>query len=212
MTLLDRYLVRTVLFHTLMVLAVLLALMMLVSLIGQQNDIGVGSYGVVDAFLFIMLTLPQQAYELLPIATLVGAILGLGALARDSELTIVRSAGVSTMRIAASAAIAGLAVAGAMWLLGEYLAPPADKYARQHKMFSKYSELNLAGSNSAWIRQGSRFLNVRQQAANNLFGGVFVYELDADHRLRLVGHAESASQDAAGRWILSKYAETRFET
>ncbi len=212
MTLLDRYLARTVLFHTLMVLAVLLALMMLVSLIGQQNDIGVGSYGVVDAFLFIMLTLPQQAYELLPIATLVGAILGLGALARDSELTIVRSAGVSTMRIAASAAIAGLAVAGAMWLLGEYLAPPADKYARQHKMFSKYSELNIAGSNSAWIRQGSRFLNVRQQAANNLFGGVFVYELDADHRLRLVGHADSASQDAAGRWILSRYAETRFET
>lgn len=212
MTLLDRYLARTVLLHTLMVLAVLLALMMLVSLIGQQNDIGVGSYGVDDAFLFIMLTLPQQAYELLPIATLVGAILGLGALARDSELTIVRSAGVSTTRIAASAAIAGLTVAVTMWLLGEYLAPPADKYARHHKMFSKYSELNIAGSSSAWIRQGSRFLNVRQQAANNLFGGVFVYELDADHRLRLVGHANSASQDAAGRWILSKYAETRFET
>ncbi|MFZ2507618.1 MAG: LPS export ABC transporter permease LptG [Steroidobacteraceae bacterium] len=212
MTLLDRYLARTVLLHTLMVLAVLLALMMLVSLIGQQNDIGVGSYGVDDAFLFIMLTLPQQAYELLPIATLVGAILGLGALARDSELTIVRSAGVSTTRIAASAAIAGIAVAVTMWLLGEYLAPPADKYARHHKMFSKYSELNIAGSSSAWIRQGSRFLNVRQQAANNLFGGVFVYELDADHRLRLVGHADSAAQDAAGRWILSKYAETRFET
>ena len=210
MTLLDRYLARTVLLHTLMVMAVLMALMTLVTFVGQQNDIGQGSYGVSDAILFTMLSLPQQVYELLPIATLVGAILGLGALARDSELTVVRAAGVSILRIAASAALAGLAVAAMMWLLGEYLAPPADQYARQHKIFSKYSQLDMAGS-SAWVRQGSWFLNVRQQAANNLFGGVFVYELDADRRLRLVGRAETASQNPAGHWILSNYAETRLE-
>lgn len=212
MTLLDRYLARAVLIHTLMVMAVLMALMTLVTFIGQQDDIGQGSYGVGDAFLFTMLSLPQQAYELLPIATLIGAILGLGALARDSELTVVRSAGVSIVRIAASAALAGLIVAALMWLLGEYLAPPADQYARQHKLFLKYSQVDIGSSSSAWVRQGSWFLNVRQQAANNLFGGVFVYELDADRRLRLVGHAETASQDAAGRWILSNYAETRFDS
>jgi len=211
MTLLDRYIARTVLLHTLMVMAVLMALMTLVTFIGQQDDIGQGSYGVSDAFLFTMLSLPQQVYELLPIATLIGAILGLGSLARDSELTVVRAAGVSIVRIAASAALAGLAVAALMWLLGEYLAPPADQYARQHKIFSKYSQLDMAGS-SAWVRQGSWFLNIRQQAANNLFGGVFVYELDADRRLRLVGHAETASQDPAGRWILSNYAETRLDS
>ena len=211
MTLLDRYLVRTILVHTLMVLALLTALLALVIFIGQQNDIGTGSYGVADAFLFTALSLPQQVYEMLPIATLIGAILGLGALAHDSELTIVRSAGVSTLRIAASAALAGLAVAACMWLLGEYLAPPAEQYARQHKIFSKYSQLDIAGS-SAWVRQGSWFLNVRQQAAKDLFGGVFVYELDAAHRLQLVGHAETASPDPAGRWILSNYAETLLGT
>ena len=212
MTLLDRYLARTVLIHTLMVLAVLMALMTLVTFIGQQNDIGTGNYGVGDAFLFTVLILPQQAYEFLPIAALIGAILGFGALARDSELTIVRAAGVSTARIAGSAALAGLVVAVSMWLLGEYLAPPADRYARQHRIFSKYSELDIAGSSGAWVRQGSWFLNVRQLAASNLVSGVFVYELDPDHRLRLVGRAETASQDPAGRWILSNYAETRFDT
>ena len=211
MKLLDRYIARTVLLHTLMVMAVLMALMTLVTFIGEQDDIGQGSYGVRDAFLFTMLSLPQQVYELLPIATLIGAILGLGALARDSELTVLRSAGVSIVRIAVAAALAGLAVAALMWLLGEYLAPPADQYARQHKIFSKYSQLDMAGS-SAWVRQGSWFLNVRQQAAHNLFGGVFIYELDADRNLHLVGHAETASQDPAGRWILSNYAETRLDS
>ncbi|MGB5132183.1 MAG: LPS export ABC transporter permease LptG, partial [Steroidobacteraceae bacterium] len=210
MTLLDRYLARTVLIHTLMVLAVLMALMTLVTFIGQQDDIGKGSYDVADAFLFTMLSLPQQAYEMLPIATLIGAIIGLGSLARDSELTVVRAAGVSIVRIAASAALAGLVVAGLMWLLGEYFAPPADRYARQHKIFSKFSQVDMAGSSSAWVRQGSWFLNVRQQSAGNQFGGVFIYELDPERRLQLVGHAETAAQDPAGRWILSNYSESRF--
>jgi len=211
MTLLDRYLARTILIHTLMVMAVLMALMTLVTFIGQQDEIGKGSYGIGDAFLFTMLSLPQQAYELLSIATLIGAILGLGALARDSELTIVRAAGVSIARIAGSAALAGLAVAVLMWLLGEYFASPALQYARQHKMFSMFSQIDIAGSSSAWVRQGSWFINVRQQAADNLFGGVYVYELGDDRRLQLVARAETASQDASGRWILSNYAETRLD-
>jgi len=211
MTLLDRYLARTVLIHTLMVMAVLLALVTLATFIGQQDEIGQGHYEVGDAFLFTMLSLPQQAYELLPIGTLIGAILGLGASARDSELTIVRAAGVSIARIAGSAALAGFGVAVLMWLLGEYLAPPAIQYARQHKIFSKFSQVEFAGSSSAWVRKGSWLVNVRQQAADNLFGGVYVYELGGDHRLQLVAHAETASQDAMGRWLLSKYAETRLD-
>jgi lipopolysaccharide export system permease protein len=208
-TILDRYFAKTVLLHTLMVMAVLLALMTLVTFIGQQDDIGQGSYDVAGAFLVTLLQLPQQAYELLPIGALIGAIMGLGGLARDSELTVVRAAGVSVTRIAASAALAGLAVAAVLWLLGEYFAPPADQYARQYKIFSRYSQLEFTGSRSAWIRQGSYYINVRRQAAENLFGGVYVYELDDERRLVLVGRAETATQDRSGRWVLANYVETR---
>jgi len=209
MKLLDRYLMRTVLWHTLMVLAVLLALMTLVNFIGHQDDIGEGTFDVAGAFFVTLLFVPQQAYELLPIATLIGAIIGLGGLARDSELTIVRAAGVSVTRIAGSTALAGLVIAGLLWVIGEYFAPPADQYARQYKIFARYSQLEFAGNRSAWVRQGSWFINVRRQAAENLFGGVFVYELDADRRLQLVGRADTAEQDKQGRWVLWNYAETR---
>ncbi|MGH8197633.1 MAG: LPS export ABC transporter permease LptG [Steroidobacteraceae bacterium] len=209
MTILDRYFVRTVLVHTLMVMAVLLALMTLVTFIGQQDDIGQGSYDVSDAFLVTFLQLPQQTYELLPIGALIGAITGLGGLARDSELTVVRAAGVSVGRIALSAALAGLVVAALLWVIGEHFAPPADQYARQYKIFSRYSQLEFTGSRSSWVREGPWFINVRRQAAENLFGGVFVYELGVDRRLKLVGRAETATQDANGRWVLSNYAETQ---
>jgi lipopolysaccharide export system permease protein len=208
-TILDRYFAKTILLHTLMVMGVLLALMTLVNFIGQQDDIGQGSYDVPGAFLVTLLQLPQQAYQLLPIGALIGAIMGLGGLARDSELTVVRAAGVSVARIAASAALAGLVVAAVLWVLGEYFAPPADQYARQYKIFSRYSQLEFTGSRSAWIRQGSHYINVRRQAAENLFGGVYIYELDGERRLQLVGRAETATQDDSGRWVLTNYVETR---
>jgi len=209
MTILDRYLAKNILLHTVMVMAVLLALMTLVTFIGQQDEIGQGSYDVSGAFLVTLLQLPQQTYQLLPIGALIGAIIGLGGLARDSELTIVRAAGVSVPRIALSAAMAGLVVAGALWVIGEYFAPPADQYARQYKIFSRYSQLEFGGSRSAWLRQGPYYINVRRQAAENLYGGVYVYELDAERRLVMVGRAETATQDATGRWVLTNYAETR---
>jgi len=211
MTILDRYFARTILLHTLMVMAVLLALMTLVTFIGQQDDIGQGSYNVSGAFLVTLLQLPQQTYELLPIGALIGAITGLGGLARDSELTVVRAAGVSVARIAGSAALAGLVVAASLWVIGEYFAPPADQYARQYKIFSRYSQLEFTGSRSSWVREGPWFINVRRQAAENLYGGVFVYELGDDRRLKLVGRAETAKKDENGRWVLSNYAETRLE-
>lgn len=209
MTILDRYFAKTILLHTLMVMAVLLSLMTLVTFIGQQDDIGQGSYDTAGAFLVTLLQLPQQAYQLLPIGALIGAIIGLGGLARDSELTVVRAAGVSVWRIAVSAGLAGLVVAALLWVIGEYFAPPADQYARQYKIFSRYSQLEFTGSRSAWIRQGPYYINVRRQAAENLFGGVYVYQLDEDRRLVLVGRAETATQEASGRWVLTNYQESR---
>ncbi len=62
---LDRYLYRTVMVYTLMVMGVLLTLGALFVFISQQSDIGVGDYNAADAFLFTFLNLPQQAFELL---------------------------------------------------------------------------------------------------------------------------------------------------
>ena len=62
MNLLDRYLARTVLLYTLMVSGVLLTLASLFTFIGQQDDIGTGAYGVGNAFVFTVLSVPQQLF------------------------------------------------------------------------------------------------------------------------------------------------------
>ena len=44
----------------------------------QQDDIGQGTYSTLDALWFVLLNMPQQVYEMMPIGVLIGALLGLG--------------------------------------------------------------------------------------------------------------------------------------
>jgi len=209
MNLIDRYVARTILAHTMLALALLLTLGGLWLFLGQQDDIGVGEYEVGEALLFALLNLPRQAVELLPMAALIGALFGLGSLARGSELVILRAAGVSAMRVGLSAAMAGVVVMTGMAVLSEFVAPPLDRHARELKTFSKFSRASLTAGSSAWIRDGRRFINVKQQSGDNLFGGVYIYELDASGRLQRMAHARTAQLGADQRWRLSEYAETR---
>ena len=80
MSILDRYLVRTILTYVLMVMAVVLVMSALFVFIDQQDDIGTGRYTALSAFWYTLLNLPQFAYQLLPIGALLGSLIGLGAL------------------------------------------------------------------------------------------------------------------------------------
>lgn len=212
MKILGRYLIGTVLLYSVMALGVFLTLGGLFVFIGQQDDIGVGDYGAADALLFSLLNLPQQAFELMPISVLIGALLGLGALARGSELVVIRVSGVSVRRVAASVAAGGLILMVVAVALGEYIAPPLQKFARQQKAFSKFADVSFASSGSAWIKDGNMMLSVEEQAGAQLFGGIFVFRFDDPQHLASVAQAARATVAEDGRqWQLDGYRETRFE-
>ena len=145
MGVLARYIVRTVLGYTALVMLVLTALGALFMFIGQQDDIGTGEYTATQALLFVGLNLPGYLVQLLPVAALIGALLGLGNLARGSELVVRRASGVTTARFCAWLCTAGIVLAALMFVVGEYVAPPLGQYARQMKVFAKYDEFSLAG-------------------------------------------------------------------
>ncbi len=211
MSVLDRYIVRAILGTVLMVMAVLLVLGALFVFIDQQDDIGVGHYTALGALWYSLLNLPQQAYELLPITALIGSLLGLGSLARGSELTVIRATGVSIARLASIALLAGLLLVLFEVLLGEFLAPPLQATARAQKAFSKLSNVSFGGGGGAWVRDGDLILNVAGQSSERQFGSMQIFELSAEHRLVALGHAAHAAAEARGRWLLSDYRESRFQ-
>lgn len=211
MNLLDRYVIRAVLGGVLVVMAVLLALMSLFLFANQQDDIGVGTYSALDAFWFVLLNLPQFVYELMPIGVLIGALLGLGTLARGSELTVMRAAGISVWRIAGSVTMASLALLVVALVCGELLAPPMQEMAKRQKALSKFSNISFANRGGAWVRDGNLLINVTQQSGRAEFGGMRIYELTPGHGLKSVATASTASVEPDGSWRLTRYAATHFD-
>ena len=210
MSVLDRYIVRAILSSVLLVMLVVLVLGALFVFIDQQDDIGTGHYTALGAFWYTLLNMPQLAYELLPITALIGSLLGLGSLARGSELTVVRASGVSIVRLAGIALLAGLLLIVVELLLGEVLAPPLQQAAREQKAFSKLSNVSFGGGGGAWVRDGDLILNVAGQYSQRQFGSMQIFELSPQHRLIALGHATRATAGSRGKWLLSDYTESRF--
>jgi lipopolysaccharide export system permease protein len=209
MNILDRYIVGRILATTALVMAVIIGLAVLFTFIGEQGDTGTGHYGSLDAFWFSLMSVPQQAWELLPIGALIGSLLGLGGLASGSELTVARAAGVSVARLAVSVFIAGLLLVGIEVVLGELLAPPLQQVARQQKAIERFAEATFRGG-SAWVRDGNLMLDVEQSQDGEVHGGMLVFELSNDHHLQAVGRAARALPGTDRHWVLRDYAESRF--
>ncbi len=210
MSILSRYFIATVVSYSAMVMGVLVTLLGLFMFIEQQEDIGKGTYSAVDALQYTLLNMPQQAFELMPIAVLLGALLGLGGLARGSELVVVRASGVSVSRVGGAVALAGLRLAVLTALVGEYIAPPLQKFARQQKIFSTSGDINFAGG-GVWVKDGERMINVEERSGDNLFGGVYVYRFSNPQQLASVAGADRATVTPGGQdWQLERYVSTDF--
>jgi lipopolysaccharide export system permease protein len=211
MSVLDRYIMRTVLGYVALVMLVLLMLGGLFVFISQQHDIGVGHYTVVDAMWYTVLNLPQQVYQLLPITALIGSLIGFGQLARGSEITVIRATGVSVARIAGTALLAAALLIAFEGAIGEFVAPQLQETANQQKAFSQYNSIGFGGGTGAWVRDGDLILNVARQSGSREFVGMQVFQLSPQHTLLAIGYAASATTAGSRKWLLDGYTETHID-
>ena len=124
MSILDRYIFRTVAGATFVALLVLLLLESFLGLLVELEDVGKHNYHFAEIIQYLLLIQPQRLYELFPMALLVGGFLGMGALASSSELIVMRAAGVSLARLTRSALQAGFLLSLVVLAIGEFVAPP----------------------------------------------------------------------------------------
>jgi len=157
---LDRYIGRSILVTSLLVLMTLVALASIFGFIGELDDVGKGNYQVLDAAQYIFLTIPGKAYLLFAPAVLLGSLLGLGALASNSELTVMRAAGISGGRIIRAVVITGVALMLLIALVGETIMPKAEQIAEELRLTALEKRLSVKGSRSLWLKSADRFVNI----------------------------------------------------
>lgn len=209
MSVLTAYLMRSILSSTLLVLGVLLALAGLFEFIGQLDDIQ-GNFTIAMALLYAALRLPQLAFEMLPIAALIGALLGLGGLANSSELIVMRTAGISVGRLAGMVAVSGLVLVILTALIGEYIGPPMDYFARTMRNQARFEQDDVDFGNAAWVKDGPVILHLEHINTEFEFGGVYLFRFNDDNSLKSIARAENSGIDDSDNWVLENFRETRF--
>lgn len=195
---------------------VLLSLDAFLALIAEIGDLDRGDYTLRDAFVYIALTLPRRAYDLFPTAAVVGTLLGLGALAGNSELVAYRAAGVSRLRIATAALLACAALLVPVLLMGELVAPTAEVRANELKILAREGDMGLARRSGLWIRSGNTFLNARRPLAGPggdsrevALADITVYETDGRRLVETYTAGSGRFRD--GQWTLEGVRGTRVD-
>jgi lipopolysaccharide export system permease protein len=205
---LDRYLAGAVVGGALATLAVLLPLLGFFLLADEMDKVGDSGYMFADAVTFVALSIPRYAYQIFPIATLIGALIGLGSLASRSELVAMRAAGVSISRIVAAALKAGALLAVIAFLVGEGVAPVAEQKALQLRSEAQSGQATLNTPYGFWARDGNAFINIREILPGAYLRDVFIYEFDDRQRLTVATHADDAHYREK-RWILDGISRSK---
>jgi lipopolysaccharide export system permease protein len=211
MKILDRYLGKIVISYTLLVLLVLIALYTFVEFIAELEDVGKGNYGVWEALIYIAYSVPHHIYELLPVATLLGSVLGLGALASQSELVAMRAAGFSVGRIIRSALITGMLFVVITVLMGEVVAPPAERIANQKRSLAKSGRLSEQAEQGFWTRHGNSFNRIGRVLPDGHYEDIEIFKFDKQRRLQMVTRAAHATY-SEGSWHLREVTQLVIRT
>ncbi|WP_324731591.1 LPS export ABC transporter permease LptG [Pseudomonas paeninsulae] len=205
---LDRYIGTQVFFAILTVLGVLVGLAMLFAFIDEMGDVE-GGYGLPEAAWYVFLTLPRRLYEMLPVAALIGCLIGLGSLASNSELTIMRAAGVSIGRIVWAVMKPMLVLMLAGILIGEYLAPWGENQAQADRAMAMGSGEAQSSKRGLWHRQGDEFVHINAVQPDGVLFGVTRYRFD-DQRHMLSSSFARRAQYQGDHWLLENVATTHF--
>ena len=160
------------------------------------------TYNAWQAFLYVIWGAPSYLYEILPVAALIGSVLGLGALASNSELIVMRSVGISLWRIVGWVMRSALLLIVLSFVLSEWVIPYTNEKAQSIK--KQRSVAALGEVKGYWSREGQRFIYIDYANSQGQLRNIQAIDFDQNYRLQSFVTAEKGQFLKDGQWILEK--------
>ncbi|MBB1485185.1 LPS export ABC transporter permease LptG [Oceanospirillum sediminis] len=198
---LDRYIARNVLGAVLVVQTLLLGLDFLLALVNELDNLN-ETYQITNALYFVTMTLPRRFYDLVPVSVMVGSLIGLGALASSNELSVIRAAGVSIVRIIVSVMKPMMLLMALTFVVGEFIAPQTEVTGQNYRILKRSGNTMVKSESGVWHRDGNEYFYFSSIQANGQLFGVSRYEFNEENQeLKSIAYAEyGVYQD--DHWLL----------
>ncbi len=204
---LDLYIGRTIIATTSLVLATFVGLSAIIKYVEQLRKVGQGSYDLIQALFFVLLSIPRDIEMFFPMAALLGALIGLGMLASSSELVVMQASGFSKLDIGLSVLKTAVPLMIAVTLLGQWGAPQAQKMARDMRAFSTSGGKLLSVRAGVWARDANDFIFIGKVEDDKLYG-VNMWRFDANKKLDTVVYAKEADFLDKSHWLMKNVQVT----
>ena len=211
MTTLTRYIGREVLVAILLIFGALVSLFAFFDLIHELGDVGKANYTLTSAILFVALQIPSRAYELFPVAALIGTLFAMAQFVANSEYTVMRASGASLLQVTWAIVRVGVPIAVATFLAGEFVAPPAERIAQQVRTRAMGEPQRIVAQqfqSGFWFKQDRTIANIRNVLADMSLTGIRIYEFDDRLALRRVHLAGAGTFAGNGVWRLTDVKTT----
>lgn len=198
---LDWYIGRTIIATSSLVLVTFVGLSGIIKYVDQLRKVGKGSYDLLHALYFVILSIPRDIEMFFPMAALLGALIGLGMLASSSELVVMQAAGYSKLQIGLSVLKTAVPLMIIITLLGEWGAPQAQKLARDMRAFATSGGNILSVQTGVWAKDASDFIFITKIDEDKLYG-ISMWRFNDDKKLTEVLFAREADYIKGEHWLL----------
>ncbi len=209
MNILDWYLARTIFKYTSMVMFVLVGLFIFLQFLDEISRVGTGNYGFFDMVLFLILSTPRVVYEIFPMSALLGTMLGLSSLAVDSELIVMRAAGISIMGIAGSVMKSAALIILTAVLIGEFVTPYAETQAQRGRSEALQKRVSQQSDFGLWMRDENSIIKVGEMLPDLKLLNVKIFEFDDAGNMRAAAVADSGKFEN-NEWVLFNLRQSIF--
>ena len=204
---LIRYINREFFIGILMIMFGLICLFAFFDFIQEIGDLGKGSYGILQAILFVILSIPGHIYEVIPLAVLIGSMYSIGQLSYNYEFNVMRASGYSIKKIAVSLMYTGLFFSFFTIIVGDFITPHSEKSAQQIKLGNSNSSVSQEFGSGFWIKDGDNFVNIENVLPDSSLEQINIYEFDNKFNLRTIVNAKNGFFKQ-GEWKLSDIQQT----
>jgi lipopolysaccharide export system permease protein len=211
MTLLDRYIAKTVLQSIGLVSLMLIGLQIFILFVNQLGDLGKLDYGIKQAAFFVLLQLPYEVYLFFPMASLLGCLIGLGMLANHSELVVMRAVGLSIGQITLAVVKAALVLVLVVTILAETLVPSFSHYANDYKAAALSAGQSIRTAQGVWLRQGADFISIGAVLPKDVIQDIYQFRFNAQHELVLT-RAIAQARFENNAWTAYDVRQTQLST
>jgi len=195
MKILDRYITKTLQKYSLSAMVVLVGVFAFFKFLDEVNDIGRASYTLLDAVIYIGLLLPKITYEVSSVIILLGAVLGLGHLAANSELIVMRSSGISIIKITKVTLRVSISFVILAIILGEFIAPKTTNQAQMYRAKALGETIVTSSQQGFWIRDKGNFIHVERNLDGKVFNNVTLIKKKSANLLDSVIYSDKAIFD-----------------